>query len=235
MWAHKNFLHYYLSSGGGNIPDIVIFYDGANDAYAAWQSGVAGVPQNENNRIAEFNALRDWRSDDLEEIVFRRIREKTIIYRSAKKLGEVFGYSQRADSPKLTDIAHADSLAKETVRAYVGNINIVKALGESYGFDSFFYWQPVVFQKKHLTKYEEEQKQAEIKVERFFSKVYGAVEMSKNLKTIEEFHDISNIFKDSEKPYFIDFVHITEDGNKIIARRVARDIYKSIKDKTGLH
>ncbi|MEZ5083948.1 MAG: SGNH/GDSL hydrolase family protein, partial [Bacteroidales bacterium] len=43
----------------GNIPDIVVFYDGANDIFSSLQSGVAGIPQNENNRLKEFNTLQE--------------------------------------------------------------------------------------------------------------------------------------------------------------------------------
>jgi len=39
----------------GNVPDVVVFYDGVNDAYSAWQQGVPGIPQNEQSRVLEFN------------------------------------------------------------------------------------------------------------------------------------------------------------------------------------
>ena len=39
----------------GNVPDLAIFYDGVNDVYAAYQSGVAGKPQNEWKRELEYN------------------------------------------------------------------------------------------------------------------------------------------------------------------------------------
>jgi lysophospholipase L1-like esterase len=57
----------------GNIPDVVVFYDGINDVAAAAQRGEAGVPQNETNRSREFEFGRaiygtetgvgsDWRA-----------------------------------------------------------------------------------------------------------------------------------------------------------------------------
>jgi hypothetical protein len=42
----------------GNIPDVVVFYDGVNDTYAAYQQGFAGWPQNELNRVTEFNVTQ---------------------------------------------------------------------------------------------------------------------------------------------------------------------------------
>jgi hypothetical protein len=40
-----------LELQSGNVPDLVIFYEGANDVYAAYQSGRA-THQN-NNQIAD--------------------------------------------------------------------------------------------------------------------------------------------------------------------------------------
>ena len=39
----------------GERPDVVIFYDGVNDTYSAFQQLRAGLPQNEFNREIEFN------------------------------------------------------------------------------------------------------------------------------------------------------------------------------------
>lgn len=47
-----------LQLQNGNIPDAVIFYDGVNDTFAAFQHNVAGTPQNEFNREIEFNLLQ---------------------------------------------------------------------------------------------------------------------------------------------------------------------------------
>ena len=43
----------------GNIPNMVVFYDGVNDSYSAFQNKVAGIPENESNRIEEFNLLKN--------------------------------------------------------------------------------------------------------------------------------------------------------------------------------
>ena len=42
----------------GNVPDLVVFYDGPNDIYAAYQSGRAGVPQNLDQVAARFERRR---------------------------------------------------------------------------------------------------------------------------------------------------------------------------------
>src|SRR5262245_23985577 len=44
-----------LELRGGRVPDVVIFYDGINDTFSAFQQHAAGTPQNEFNRAVEFN------------------------------------------------------------------------------------------------------------------------------------------------------------------------------------
>src|SRR3954451_8179244 len=49
----------------GCRPQIVIFYDGYNDTFSAFQNRIAGIPLNEDNRVAEFNILQSSRTRDL--------------------------------------------------------------------------------------------------------------------------------------------------------------------------
>ena len=51
----KEIIRLELELRKGNIPDTVIFYDGVNEVYSAFQNGYAGAPQNLENRKAEFN------------------------------------------------------------------------------------------------------------------------------------------------------------------------------------
>ncbi len=48
----------------GARPDAVVFYDGINDGFAAFQNGVPGLPQNEHNRSRDFHAGRVLNTDD---------------------------------------------------------------------------------------------------------------------------------------------------------------------------
>jgi len=47
-----------------SVPDIVVFYDGYNESFTAFQTGAAGFPMNEDNRIREFNILHPSRARD---------------------------------------------------------------------------------------------------------------------------------------------------------------------------
>ncbi|MCB9487561.1 MAG: SGNH/GDSL hydrolase family protein [Deltaproteobacteria bacterium] len=86
-------------------PDVVIFYDGVNDAYSAAQQGVAGLPQNEFNRVAEFNrvsrghALQPTQHAERIEDVDTLARHVVDIYRAnhrmASALAREYGFEAR--------------------------------------------------------------------------------------------------------------------------------------------
>jgi len=50
----QGLLRLWLELRRGNVPDVAVFYDGANDIASATQRGEAGVPMNESRRIADF-------------------------------------------------------------------------------------------------------------------------------------------------------------------------------------
>src|SRR5713226_8515484 len=127
----------------GNVPDIVVFYDGVNDAWAAFQAGVAGVPQNEFNRIIEFNS-----KDSLN--VRGGILEKLGLYRFSRGVLASFGSATTAGASsrrRFLDPVLADAV----VDVYLGNVQLVKALAREYGFRTAFFWQPTIYSKKSFS------------------------------------------------------------------------------------
>ena len=54
----QELLELMLALRAGKRPDVVVFYDGINDVGTTVQYGVAGIPQNESKRVAEFDLGR---------------------------------------------------------------------------------------------------------------------------------------------------------------------------------
>ena len=57
-------------------------------------------------------------------------------------------------------------------------------------------------------------------------KLYKYVNNLLKGKSTSSFFDISDVLKDRNEAYYIDFVHITEKGNEVVAER----IYKTMKN-----
>ncbi len=206
----------------GNLPDIVVFYDGVNDIIAAWQSGVAGVPQNEINRVAEFNSPRD-----LGPIILRRLA----LYRLSQLI--VRSFRERFGSPPGRSTAPDKALANAVINVYLRNVSLVNALGSRYGFKAVFFWQPTAFTKRMLTQEERDLLERRlVRIGRlrgsllapFFDQVSKVFDQRLSGRKLENgnIYDLSAVLDEEVGTVFIDPFHVMESGNDRIATAMAQ-------------
>jgi lysophospholipase L1-like esterase len=204
----------------GYRPDLVILYDGVNDTTSAWIEGEAGVTTNEQNRREEFNLLQSP-SRLAASLIVKLVRDSAS-YRFAQMVGRRLGGSRdvpdRSTSAKDTHV-----LAAEVVRRYRANVALVEKLGKEFGFQTLFYLQPVVFDKRELTPFESDEARKFEWARGFFTEVYGAIRSSTDVGGDVHFHDLSQLFAGTPELIFIDYCHTTESGNRRIAEGIARD------------
>lgn len=201
----------------GDIPDAVIFYDGANDVFSAFQQGVAGIPENEYNRVSEFNQL-NWREG---------LAEKLAIYRVIR------GVVQSVRRP--TQSAQEDTrLAGAVLDSYFSNMRIVQSLAQDYGFAVAFYWQPIIYDKKSLSSWENRQLN-QYGEEGFFKHVDQMLKERVKSRAYPGFYDLTDAFSDHPGTIFIDLFHISEEGNNRIADLIVQTLpYLAPHSKTRL-
>lgn len=213
----------------GQLPDFAIFYDGVNDMYSAYQQHVAGLPQNEFNRVNDFNLSKPAKSKQRTRMVLQDVATKLSVIRFTKGLLQRAGIwgeaGVAADPIPLDTLApKSEALVEDVLATYRGNIEIVKALSEHYHFKYLFYWQPTLFQKVHLSEYERVQR-AEMS-EQFVHRTYEAIRQSRLAERREySFHDLSLVFADVREPVYVDCWHLGESGNEMIAKRMASDVH----------
>jgi hypothetical protein len=206
-----------------NIPSMVIFYDGVNDIFSAFQQGKAGLPQNEFNREKEFKTL------------VSKKRSMLVFFESLQSLASVqFIKDLINPNPKL-NISYTEQqlklLAQETIDIYQENIRLVYSLGEQQDFKSLFYWQPTIFDKRNQSDYEKE-KAKDVDFLKDFIKLVNQHVVSENISHQSfYYYDISEIFMDEKEPVFIDYCHVSEYGNSVIARRMMQDIISILKSE----
>lgn len=199
----------------GNVPDVVIFYDGANDLFAAFQQGVAGIPQNEYNRAAEFNQI-NWRG---------AVLEKLSLYRAFT------GLIGRARPPR-SEQANA-ALASDVLDTYAANLRIVEALSKTYGFTVAYFWQPVIYNKKNLSAWEKGQVNRYGEAQ-FFQQGDRILKQRNLSAAYPNFHELTNAFGDDPNTVFIDLFHISEAGNDRIAEQIMQTLALSPRLTTQL-
>lgn len=200
----------------GNIPDIVVFYDGANDIFSSLQSGVAGIPQNENNRLKEFNTLQEKKKS------FLVFMQSLSTLATVKFIRQKFGKNEFIFA--ANDDVNLRALAKETVHLYNENIRLVNALAKEFGFQAFFYWQPTIFSKPELSYYEKQQFEKAKAINLFAGFVNE--ELFKEKIQFENilFRDLTPIFTYQNDPVYIDWCHVGENGNTMIAQEIIYDV-----------
>jgi hypothetical protein len=230
-----------------NIPEVVVFYDGVNDVFSAYQNGVAGIPQNEDNRRYEFNTLKpmlnDPKSKDkIYKSAISLFVRHSAIFRIIKKIASaITSHEPLSRSPAWKRRARARSfenqLIDEVLLVYQANMKIIEALAKSYGFKSRFYWQPQLFSKRKVTPYElkhlEGAEHEYPSLREFFQKAYSRVRQSDFFTRKRNFHDISLIFDECRTSLYSDLFHQGENANRVIAKRIAQDILESLPQDAG--
>jgi lysophospholipase L1-like esterase len=211
-----------------NIPDLVVFYDGINDVFSAFQQKKAGIPQNEFNRQNEFNAFRGKKR------VVRSILHAVPTFSTVRFITEKMNSKKRFIS--TLSAAGSDSLSSAVAQHYRNNVRMIRALGMEYGFKTHFYWQPAIFHKKYLTGYEMKQAEENSYLRDFYEQAYRKTTIIVTEPDGIDFKDISNIFLGLKEPVFIDWCHVGESGNFIIAEKMAGDLipacHQILKEKT---
>jgi len=142
----------------GNVPDLVIFYDGTGDADAAYSEGRAGS----HLCIQETAGRIEGAPSHSAAPAAGQLLESSSIYTLVAALsgsrpsgGEPSGGGHPALLEPLPEGVSAESLALDVEDCYFDNMDVVDALSRTYGFRYLFVWQPIAsFGNKVLTQEE---------------------------------------------------------------------------------
>ncbi len=189
----------------GNVPDIVIFYDGVNDIYASiFSPGITSYHENY-------------------EQIKSRMEAKGIIkgaYFNSSFFNLVNYIKNRIRKGASGQDSKEDIRVKDAIDGYLANLQLVQKLSEKYDFKFIAFWQPVVLiDRKVLTEYEkiEKTKMGE-KLIRIYTKAHENIG-KRHLDGIKLF-DLSNIFENEKGDIYIDFAHLENKGNSIVAKKI---------------
>jgi lysophospholipase L1-like esterase len=201
----------------GNIPDVVIFYDGYNDVYAALQNQAAGFTQFEWKRELEYNI--STRYNKLKKVFLLNSLDRYYLGKLIKSLSNKLSYQEPFSQKSKT-------LKNDVVEVYLNNLKIITALGKAYGFVPLFYWQPVIYTKKTLTPFEK--RFATEPLGDFYRQSQAVMRARSQEFAPYHFFDISGLFAAANHEVYLDYCHVNEDANRIIARRIAADLLQMV-------
>ena len=145
-----------LQLRSGSIPDFVVFYDGFNDVWAAYESGIAGVHHSYDVISARIEGREGPGGSSTPLQSLFRESNTWLLLTSLRDRG-LLGTS---DEPPVlrtyeTMGRNRDSLAREVVSIYLQNCSLVEHLAQAYGFEYLIVWQPAIWcGDKELTEHE---------------------------------------------------------------------------------
>ena len=214
-----------LELRSGNVPDLVIFYDGVNDVYAAYQSG-RPTHQNFKHIATKFEnsekrtSLVDW------IITTNSFR---LLQRAATKLRHDPSKSSNLVTYKTMGIDTA-TLSDSVVERYISTYEIIDALAQKYGFKFVFFWQPnIAIGEKPLTSEEQEMRH---RMDPALVALHGSVyrRVRQVATNYENLYYIGGIFDSLNSGIWIDAFHVTPEGNQLIAQKMLDVARRAIKD-----
>jgi lysophospholipase L1-like esterase len=201
-------------------PDMVIFYDGANEVIPSEQTGEADSLFNEHHRNAEFNILHQSQRKNLIGYGIR-----AMIPRLMRRIGSIPGQKthQLQDVTQLPGVKKDDIelLSRKIAVSYISNIKFAHLIAAENGISSLFFVQPMLFSKKTRSPHEEKYildgaVKPSLRIE-YFSAAYAAIRHALKEYGNASAIDISELFDDVNKPIYIDPFHVSENGNDMIA------------------
>lgn len=216
----QGLIHLILLLESGDVPDMVIFYDGVNDILAASQSGMPIVHQN----LSEISTLFE---DDQAPII--RFFQASNSYKLLQVILSQIPISVDSEAPKFQ--YYPELLSDQVTEAYLHNYEIVSLLADSYHFDFYFFWQPhILIGNKHLSSEEQNMitgldwvLKLDPPLVELFQKTYKKIESE--TPSYERLYYLGNIFDPVEETIWIDtWGHITPEANQIVTDELIRVI-----------
>jgi len=185
----------------GHRPDAVVFYDGVNDVH---YKAYLGVP---HYLYENFHRLGAVGARDLLDRVAGRSRLLSLLR------------GRRSRPAGVRDRTVLQERMPAVLDEYLGNVELVRALGAGYGFESHFFWQTTLFGTgKTLTGEEEGLRE---KYEAFAAPYEVADAAVGEALERHGIHDLRRVLDGVRESIFVDFCHTTAIGNEAVASAMA--------------
>jgi lysophospholipase L1-like esterase len=203
----------------GRVPDLVVLHDGFNDASVTVQTGRV----DEHYQFDEIAARFESR-ESRDSSVLRPLVQATATYALLRRL-HVLRSTVRpgfAQFPVRVPAASVEVFADSVVRVYLANVKILDALARAYGFQYHVFFQPSQFSgSKPLAREERSLAPSFVGAERLVSAVSRRI--AAHAARDPHVTHLGSVFDSVTTSIYIDAVHLTPDGNRIIARAI-RDV-----------
>lgn len=206
----------------GNRPDYVIFYHGHNDVTASYVIGDANGLIEEESIRKKFEATDAQSiSRGIEGLVKKYCKSCLVVVRGGKTLWfKLSGANPHPTVGSTFDEAQLDALAGEVVDRQKAFLDFLDYLSRNYGFRYSVFWQPTLLGSESVAEEAVLEKTDFMLADAGFRSLYKKVHEGINKIRAQDFYDISDVLDRRTSQLYYDNVHITEEGNEIVAKKI---------------
>ncbi|MBI5018964.1 SGNH/GDSL hydrolase family protein [Candidatus Gottesmanbacteria bacterium] len=218
----------------GNIPDMVVFYDGINELYSRYlytyspgnQTVYEDIIRTRLGNIYSFHV--PYRNQSLLDFSYlsqaaRSLASRIKVIDYPIKFFRILRTGNNEENNRLIKFHNTAALPDDVTRIYAENIAMVRNLSKIYGFKTLFIWQPSIATKK-LT--DDETEVINSKTES--AGLYKEITKKVTELALPDFVDASGVFSNVDQPVYLDFAHISPEGNKMIAEYITPRIIDAL-------
>jgi len=221
-----------LQLRSGNIPDLVIFYDGVNEVWSAVETDTVGMHFNlqeitdlyENRNFTRDNSTHYGTLHFAGELNAINLLRKILGHEVTTPVLSLFEAEPSQCMLYGEDFIAAEEFAKEIMNIYEGNLRILRALSEEFDFDYKVFWQPVLLTgNKPLTPSEDTffNEQSLFLLHLYQECKLLTYELENKY---DNFYCIADVFDSVEETVFQDICHLNALGDSLIAARIILEL-----------
>lgn len=223
--AYQSYLFLDAQIKDGLRPDIVITYDGVNEK-AGFATYHKPSSHSREEQIRSLLRGQDSNKSEKEIMSFKRFflgPLQVLLSRIATK--------SSSESEKNLDNqkAKADQVAKAMLDAWISTKN----LAEDNGAQFFCVLQPNALIGSPNLNHLSINPEREGMYAMLYSSIYKLLESDKYSTLSNNFIDLTKAL-DGDTKYYIDFCHLSPNGNQIIAEKMYNEIENKLSEKTEL-
>jgi len=194
-------------------PDIVLFYDGGTEAFAAYQSGRADVHSNFNSFK---NFLDNWGASQKASFSYFR---QTNTYRLLERIAVKAPFHRKDEGPAAR--LDTETLSTAVLENYIQNMDIVNLLAKQYSFRAIFAWYPnMAVGHKELTPSEQQVLRMEYQKFPDLGLMYQAVYKRGREVKRPDFYYLGDLLDDQKSSLYVGISHLKPEGDQIVADRL---------------
>jgi hypothetical protein len=197
----------------GQRPDYVVFYDGVNEVYSAYQTGRVV-------NLHNFEEIQEKVEASPVTLGLKYLVAKCRVVQATEKALAFFHlqYNYQEGAARFTE-KQLEALGKDIVKNYKESATLVQKLSEIYNFNYTLCWQPVIFFETKVV--EEETRLDPHCQDKNLAKLFKIVIADLVNSPPPHWVDLSTALHQAPKPAYIDFCHLTESGYATVSAKIA--------------